>query len=346
MKNVCKIILTLLAISYPPSTVFAVTTRADYQNQVASASADIIELMQALTDASPRNADRSRVDGLYRRLFTTLPPTQKVDFDGIAIDVDNRWFADSLSASRKAMSDDERTVILHGIFERLKQLQNELDATSSDNRPAKDEGKRRIAEILQRPEFQRPEDRGPNAGERLLRSLGEWFNRLFPRAVPEYAPENTGKIPELIRLAAITLLVFAGIYLVFRIFRHVFQDDSPNAVKDQKVRVILGETIAEGSDADTLFREAENLAKAGDIRGAIRKSYIGLLLGFGDRKMISIARYKTNNDYLRELQRTPEVFRPAGQVTSVFEQIWYGGRDAALDDWEDFKSHCRRILGV
>ena len=54
--------------------------------------------------------------------------------------------------------------------------------------------------------------------------------------------------------------------------------------------------------------EAETLARQGEIRAAIRKAYIALLVELGDRKIISLAQHKTNRDYLRAVINNPSLY--------------------------------------
>ena len=73
--------------------------------------------------------------------------------------------------------------------------------------------------------------------------------------------------------------------------------------RKREPRIVLGERLGTGSRLRRiLLSEAEALARRGELRAAIRKAYIALLVELGDRKMISLAQHKTNRDYLNALR--------------------------------------------
>jgi hypothetical protein len=76
----------------------------------------------------------------------------------------------------------------------------------------------------------------------------------------------------------------------------------------------------------------------GDIRGAIRKAYIALLVELGDRKLISLAQHKTNRDYLNSVRSLPPLHSTMRGMTDIFERHWYGLEQATPDDWKDFRA--------
>jgi hypothetical protein len=108
--------------------------------------------------------------------------------------------------------------------------------------------------------------------------------------------------------------------------------------------VILGETIRAETSASDLFAEAESLARSGDIRGAIRKGYVALLCDLADRKLIGLARYKTNRDYLRDVRKRAGLFERMKRATVRFERHWYGSRPARERDWEEFRDEYHKAL--
>lgn len=320
-------------------------TRADYEKRVSSATSGVSELITVLADGDA-TGDRIRlISDIYDELFRLLPPQETVEVDGVSVEVDNRWFAESLLQSQKEASIEAKMQILDGIYSRLQSLSLTL-ARDLNNRPlSKDEQKQKLAEILRRPEFQKPEELEPNLGENLIKRLFEWLEQIAPSSVPGATRSSIGPLPEFVRVLIIALLVIAGGYLVYRIVRALLPGKAAND-DIASVNIILGEQIEEGRDAESLFREAEEVARTGDVRSAIRKSYVGLLLGLGNKRAIALAKYKTNRDYLRELKRAPAVFEPAQRVTNLFENVWYGRRDVAETDWQEFRDRCRAILGL
>src|SRR5262249_6168225 len=96
--------------------------------------------------------------------------------------------------------------------------------------------------------------------------------------------------------------------------------------------------------ASDLLGEAERLARSGDLRGAIRKAYIALLVELGDRNVISLAQNKTNRDYLRAVYQQRDLYPKMNDLTNTFETHWYGYKPASEKDWETFRASYREAL--
>jgi Domain of unknown function (DUF4129) len=108
--------------------------------------------------------------------------------------------------------------------------------------------------------------------------------------------------------------------------------------KRREARIVLGERLEPEASATDLLSEAESLARNGELRAAIRKAYIALLVELGDRKVISLAQSKTNRDYLRAVSSLPSLYSNMSGLTDSFERHWYGFAQTSLTDWQDFKA--------
>ena len=86
------------------------------------------------------------------------------------------------------------------------------------------------------------------------------------------------------------------------------------------------------------------LARRGELRAAIRKAYIALLVELGDRKILSLAQYKTNRDYLRAIRELQPLYQNVKQLTDSFERHWYGFAHATENDWMVFRSAYEQAL--
>ncbi len=77
---------------------------------------------------------------------------------------------------------------------------------------------------------------------------------------------------------------------------------------------------------------ARKLAQQGDSRLALRAMYLASLAMLADNGRISIARFKSNLDYRRELARrshaVPLLLEAFGRNVRAFEAVWYGTRHA------------------
>lgn len=106
----------------------------------------------------------------------------------------------------------------------------------------------------------------------------------------------------------------------------------------------MGERIDDDASAEGLFAEADELARKGELRLAIRKGYVALLCELSDRKLIGLARHKTNRDYLRDVRKRPRLFENMSGVTLTFEKHWYGFKNFEADDWETFRASYQRTV--
>src|SRR5258708_15841261 len=111
-----------------------------------------------------------------------------------------------------------------------------------------------------------------------------------------------------------------------------------------EARVVLGERLEPDQSASDLLAEAEALARAGDLRGSIRRGYIARLVELADRKIISLAQYKTNRDYLRSVRELHRLYPNMKALTNNFEQHWYGSVAAQEDDWAAFRAGYKEAI--
>lgn len=100
---------------------------------------------------------------------------------------------------------------------------------------------------------------------------------------------------------------------------------------------------------DAWARLARELLERGEFRLAMRAYYLSALAHLAARNLISIARFKSNRDYERELQRRAHAFPalPAvfGDTLPVFERIWYGMHDASRDIVQQFATSLEKLKG-
>jgi len=241
----------------------------------------------------------------------------------------------------------KRMAILNGIREQLwsiGQKIDELENPSVSNR-TKDEDKQKLGEILKREEYQKPEKQEKSWLQLMIERILEWFGRETPR--PNIVPSGEFQTLSVI----LQILLYGAIigvlgFLIYRFAPYFANRFRKRKKREKKDRVILGERIAADESSENLFSEAERLALAGNLRGAIRKGYIALLCELSDRKIIGLSRHKTNRDYLRDVRKRRKLFENMSGLTSNFERHWYGFDEAEERDWEEFRSGYRKAVTV
>jgi hypothetical protein len=318
---------------------------SEYRQRVQKA----IDVLHPLTEKEESQTAAQRaafVAASVRAARETLPRTDKVEWNGSSFNVDNSWLDDELKNFEKLDDTDPgRAEVLARITERLLGIEERLQEIEKQNSTigaGKAEMKERLAAVLQRPEYAR-EAKGRSALGRWLQRFIEWLRRLLPQP----KPLSPGRAFRVSRAAQIVVVVFALAVIVFalRLFvpRLARRRKAKKKVKPE-ARIVLGERLEPDQTAVDLLADAEGLARAGDLRGAIRKGYIALLVELGDRKIISLAQYKTNRDYLRAVREHGPLHQNMQRLTASFEVHWYGLAQASEQDWIAFRTDYREAL--
>jgi uncharacterized small protein (DUF1192 family) len=278
-----------------------------------------------------------------RRVRELLPADENVEFEGARFKVDNAWLHDDLNRYSKDTS-QERYELLQGTIERLKALDERMTEVEGPMVAANSnaENSRKLAEILSRPEYARKVQE-ESALARLLERFLKWLTSWLPKPKPMAA----GGASIISRIAEWVVIILALAVLGFvlkLILPRVLRGGRQKKKRKEKARIVLGERLEPDQSALDLLSEAEALARRGELRAAIRRAYIALLVELGDRKVISLAQYKTNRDYLRAMREIEPLYRNVKVLTDSFERHWYGLAQANESDWSQFRSSYNQAL--
>ncbi len=92
-----------------------------------------------------------------------------------------------------------------------------------------------------------------------------------------------------------------------------------------------------------------DLLSRGELRLALRACYLGSLAHLAARNLLSLAKFKSNRDYVRELDRRshalPEVAEAFAENVLVFDRVWYGLHEVSQELLEHFMSNVERMKG-
>jgi hypothetical protein len=94
--------------------------------------------------------------------------------------------------------------------------------------------------------------------------------------------------------------------------------------------------------ADRLWRQAEEKARAGQLRPAIRLLYLAVLALLHRANLIRFERTRTNGEYVRQLRPREDLHAPFRTLTDRFESTWYSEAVCQADDF----TACRRLAEV
>jgi len=96
----------------------------------------------------------------------------------------------------------------------------------------------------------------------------------------------------------------------------------------------------EAAPTQTLWRQADELARAGRHLDAARALYLALLAHLHRASLIRYGPTRTNGEYLDQLRRAQPVLQPPfSRLTGLFELKWFGERSCRPDDY----SACREL---
>lgn len=320
---------------------------SDYRARVRKAAE--LAGTPVLTPDSGESAVAAHYTKTAAELRRLLPATEQVESGGVTMTVNNAWLHTLLDDNEKSaarLTALERAASFARIADRLAALDARLaesEAAAQQSPPARDKDaeKGRLASILRGKEYNRETAEG-GALQRLFERIADALGNLFPGMRPVRRGGGRGSAFVLYAILAVALgvvIYFLRRYWIGR--RLEFGDAAPRAA-----RVVLGERIEADQNASDLLTEAEMLAREGDLRGAIRKAYVALLCELGDRKIVSLARHKTNRDYLRDARRDapPRLYEEMRPLTEGFERHWYGLEQADQTDWANYRTRCRQAL--
>lgn len=347
-KNPVTFILRLFIMLAALAFVAEGATPAQYRENIAHLKDDLSSLLAP--DDGRTDAEREKfIDEISEELAELFPPKQKIEWPAGTVETDSRWLVERFAEFKKLPPEaPERRQILAEIYERLDAVERKLIEleNAAVSGPSKDDEKQKLAEILRREEYARPEQQEESFIQRAYRRFMEWLRSLAPesKSVPSAEPPGFQALPFVLQILIYTLVAALIGYLIYKFAPFVAARLRTREARESRERIILGERIAAGETGENLFEQAERLAREGDLRGAIRKGYIALLCELADRKIIGLSKNKTNRDYLRDVRRRNELFQNMQGLTNNYERHWYGSQEADRSDWEEFKEGYRRAV--
>lgn len=341
MRTLASVLILLFAAGFADGG-----TLAEFKVELQKVRGEMNELIiDLLDDRRPLSEIAESEKQVREMLVKPAPNLQKVEFGGTIVEFDTRWFKSRFEMIDK--NSDKRLEILEEIDERLAAIEYqiaELERSAATDR-SKDEDRRKLQEILQRIEFQRPEQAEKSWLDRIREAIDRWLQEKFPDPqMPTGASEGLRTTSVILQVVLYAVIIGLVGFIIYKFAPFLLERFRKFEREDRSDRIILGERVAGHEDARSLFADAESLATAGDLRGAIRRGYIALLCELSDRRLIGLAHHKTNRDYLRDVHGNTELHREMRGMTNNFERHWYGFEDVRNEDWEEFRNQYHRAV--
>jgi hypothetical protein len=316
---------------------------SEYHKRVQKAL-DALDLLTEKEEGSTELQRAAFVAANVRAAREALPRTDRVEWNGTSYNVDNSWLDEELKEfERLNDGDPDRAHVLDRIFERLEGIDERLQEINKSGAATATEMKQRLAAILQRSEYARNQAQGESALGRLALRFLRWLRSLLPKP-PQLRPGRAVTVSRTAQIVVVLIALAVIAYALSLFVPRLLRNRRPKKKAKPEARVVLGERLEPDQSAVDLLAEAEALARAGDLRGAIRRGYIALLVELGDRKIISLAQHKTNRDYLRAVRSIEPLHRNMEKLTANFEVHWYGLAPASENEWLAFRADYREAL--
>jgi hypothetical protein len=331
-STLAVVTLVLLCVSAQ-----AAISPVEYQKQLKD-SITALDTLAQIDENESSSAYEQRLTQTIAAIKTVLPEKESVESEGSSYDVDNSWLHGSLREFEVA-SKTQRERIRVRLIDRLRSLDERVDElvkASVVNKDSKTEASRKLGEVLARSEYSSKSNRGLATVFKYIERFAHWLAKFLPE---RSIGSRNGKAITWIVEIVIFGIAAAVIVLVVRkvVQRFMRRPRSPNAKKGKKeAKIVLGEHLTPDASAPDLLAEAEALARSGQVRAAIRKAYIALLVELGDRKVINLAQHRTNRDYLRAVRSHPMLYKNMTGLTDSFERHWYGFAQTNIGDWQEF----------
>jgi len=182
--------------------------------------------------------------------------------------------------------------------------------------------------------------------------IGDFLDKLFrrKRALPSAGSGLSWMVVQKFLLYVLALAVGVAIFLlIYRVWRNKYRP--PLIVKSEAIQPapdIADENVsAEQLPEDGWTKLARELLERGELRLALRAFYLASLAHLAGRNLISLARFKSNRDYERELERRghsfPNLLSLFGENILVFDRTWYGMHDTSRDLVQQFATNVEKI---
>jgi hypothetical protein len=338
----CSRLLVLSAVLSLCVSNSVATTLSEYHEAIDYAISDLQAVMERGEEEAAADYE-TRFTETIDRIRLRLPPNQQIESEHGKWTTDNSWLHKALDDLQRAPIEERPSKVaslleaMGAVDERVAELEN-AERIDGDKAATK----QKLESILARPEYASA-SRGPNALTRLIRDFIRWLQGLLPE-LPEIQPGRARTVSVIVQILVVGAALLLILYIARLLFVRFRRPRKAKVRKKREARIVLGERLKPEDTATDLLSEAEALARNGDLRAAIRKGYIALLVELGDRDLISLAQYKTNRDYLRSVSNRPQLHSPLKKLTESFERHWYGFAQATPNDWQDFRAGYREAL--
>jgi len=199
-------------------------------------------------------------------------------------------------------------------------------------------------------------DRVKNLLIDALKTVGRWLDALLRKLFGQQRIGPSGDYSWMMLLQVLLYGLIAAaaaglIVLALRVWRN--RRARAKTIASEPVQPapdIADETVgAEQLPEDGWTRLGRELLERGELRLAMRAFFLAGLAHLAARNLISLARFKSNRDYERELRRRghsfPLLLEIFAENLGAFEGIWYGMHEISGEQVVQFAGNVERLKG-
>jgi uncharacterized protein DUF4129 len=194
---------------------------------------------------------------------------------------------------------------------------------------------------------------------KCVKGVFDWLDKVLRKLLGNRSPSPSRPGSGEGWITASQLLIFVLLAavvctLVILIYRLLWQRRQPTLTASEPIQPVP-DLADENVGADQLPEDgwtklARELLERGEFRLAMRAFYLASLAHLAERNLISIARFKSNHDYERELRRRahsfPDLLATFGDNLTLFERIWYGLHEVNGETVHYFAANVEKIKGA
>jgi hypothetical protein len=182
--------------------------------------------------------------------------------------------------------------------------------------------------------------------------LDKWWQKLFPHPQTHSGSRTSGygwiESLQILLYGLVAVVLAALAVLLYRVWRNRLESTVIVSEPIQPAPDINDENVgADQLPGDSWTKLARELLDRGELRLALRAFYFASLAHLASRNLISIARFKSNREYERELRRRghafPDLLSVFDDNLGSFERIWYGLHEVNPELVDRFAANVERM---